>query len=111
MHRLALEAATNTSGSSKLIGRLKFRLTVRANAPRAIVWQLVFGVSMSASGTRGQASNPKSEYVAVISTVVDGLRLACWFSFSTHRGKMSFRYVHSLVFTEVVENKQTDRRG
>ena len=33
---------------------------------------------------------PKSEYVTVISTVADGLRLACWCSFSTH-GKMSLR--------------------
>ena len=32
-------------------------------------------------------------------------------SFSPNRGKMSFRYLHSLVFTEVVKNKQADRRG
>ena len=31
-------------------------------------------------------------------------------SFSSHRGGMSFRYVHSLVFI-VVKNKQADRRG
>ena len=54
----------------------------------------------------------KSEYVAVISTVADGLRLACRCSFSTHRGKISFGQLHSLVLiTEVVKNKQADRRG
>ena len=55
---------------------------------------------------------PKSEPVAVISTVADGRRLACWCSFRTQRGKLRGRYIHSLVFiTEVVKNKQADRRG
>jgi hypothetical protein len=47
----------------------------------------------------------------VISTVAAGLWLACWRSFSTNRGKMVFSYLRSLVFTEVVKNKQADRRG
>jgi hypothetical protein len=40
------------------------------------------------------------------------LRLACRSSFSTHPGRMRFRFVHSVVFiTEVAKNKQADRRG
>src|SRR4026209_315703 len=40
------------------------------------------------------------------------LRLACRSSFSTHPGRMRFRFVHSLVFiTELAKNKQADRRG
>ena len=36
--------------------------------------------------------------------------LACWSFISTHRGRMGFRYVHSLIFLmEVVKNKQADR--
>ena len=55
---------------------------------------------------------PTSEPVAVISTVADRRRLACWCSFRAQRGKLRGRYIHSLVFiTEVVKNKQADRRG
>ena len=72
---------------------------VRANAPKTIVWQLAFGHQCQLLTTRGQASNPKSEYVA----------LACWCSFSSNGGNLRFRYVHSLVL-EVVKNKQADRR-
>ena len=52
---LALEAATNTSGYSKLVARLKFRLTVRANA-----------LECPLLATDHRRSNPKSEYVAVL---------------------------------------------
>ena len=57
---------------------------------------------------------PRSEYAAVISTVANGLGLACWCSFGTLRGRMSFRYLRSLVFIiaeVVVKNKQAERRG
>jgi hypothetical protein len=55
--------------------------------------------------------SPQIKNGAVISTVAGGRRLPCWCSFSTHHGKLSFRCLHSLVFTEVLKNKQADRRG
>jgi hypothetical protein len=48
-----------------------------------------------------------------LEAAVLSLRLSCWYSFSTYRGKMSYRRLHWLVstITNVVKNEQADRRG